>query len=334
MPPSTPEASAPDEHAAAPARAPSGSSASSEPATVVAESSGAPARTVWRADGPGAFGRTSWSTVGTTAPRVDREEVSFRLTGPGQRSELEPAIPTVHEGGQHDLTFSVRLDGDLATSSAARHVIARWENDGPGRAPLDLRVQGGDLVLHGGEGHPSGPRTFTRTLGHAPVGEWTHLRVLVRFSADPAKAGVSVWRDGGLVVDGARPRGGTLYPGQESYLRVGLHRDKTIARPSAARVSEWRIEHGRADTDPDRADRPRDGSTTARHSSDDRREATSGESVRRGSEGSDADGRLRTTPRHPRTAPASMSSRGEAETGRAESGDTESRSTSDDTGSP
>jgi hypothetical protein len=200
-----------------------------------------PAPTVWRADGPGTFRRTPWNTVGALPPRVDGDEVTFHLTGRGQRSELEPDVPTVQEGHQHDVTFSVRLDGP-----SPHQVIARWENDGAGHAPLDLRVRDGELVLHGGGGHPSGPRTFTRVLGSAPVGEWTQLRVRVRFSADPDKAGVSVWRDGRSVVDDERPRGGTLYPGQQSYLKVGLHRDRTVSRPSTARFGALHLEHGRA----------------------------------------------------------------------------------------
>jgi Polysaccharide lyase len=223
----------------------------------------APPAAVWRADAPGAFLGTSWNTVGALPPQVNGEEVSFQLTGRGQRSELEPALPAVHEGDQHDVTFSVRLDGEFARGAAARQVIARWENDSPGQAPLDLRVNDGELVLHGGEGHPSGPRTFTRTLGPAPVGEWTQLRVLVRFSADPAKAGVSVWRDGRSVVDDDHPRGGTLYPGQQSYLKVGLHRDRTIAPPSTVRFSAWRIDHGRAPADSGRVGPSQDDTRTA-----------------------------------------------------------------------
>jgi hypothetical protein len=235
----------PVETAAVPALAPR--LAPSEP-PVLTE---APASTLWRADGPHAFLGTSWNTVGAMPPRVNDDEVSFELTGRGQRSELEPALPAVQEGDQHDVTFSVRLDGEFARGSTARQVIARWENDSPGQAPLDLRVSGGELVLHGGEGHPSGPRTFTRTLGRAPIGEWTQLRVLVRFSADPQKAGVSVWRDGRSVVDDDQPRGGTLYPGQQSYLKVGLHRDRTIAPLSRVRFTAWRIDHRLAAADPD-----------------------------------------------------------------------------------
>ncbi|MEJ2863742.1 heparin lyase I family protein [Actinomycetospora flava] len=233
-----------------------------------------PAPQVWRADGPGAFHRTPWTTVGTAVPQVDGDEVSFRLTGRGQRSELEPAIPVVHEGDQHDLTFAVRLDGE----HTGDHVIARWENDSPGQAPLALRVRNGELVLRGGEGHPSGPRTFTRALGHAPLGEWTRLRVLVRFSADPEKGGVSVWRDGRPVVDDERPRGGTLYPGQQSYLKVGLHRDRTVASPSTARFGALRVDHGRADRERD------DSRTDVRRSTDDRAGSSGDRSARDGSE--------------------------------------------------
>lgn len=263
----------------------------------------APAPAVWRPDGPGAFLGTPWNIVGATPPRADGDEVSFQLTGRGQRSELEPALPAVHEGDQHDLTFSVRLDGEFVPSSTARQVIARWENDSPGQAPLDLRVNDGELVLHGGEGHPSGPRAFTRTLGHAPIGEWTELRILVRFSADPDKAGVSVWRDGRSVVDDDHPRGGTLYPGQQSYLKVGLHRDRTIASPSAVRFRAWRIDHGRADADPNRPGPSREDTlTTVRRptaSSDgDRRSTRPGPSERRSPERSALAESDRHAPRH------------------------------------
>ncbi|TDQ46996.1 polysaccharide lyase-like protein [Actinomycetospora succinea] len=211
----------------------------------------APPSEVWRGDGPRAFERTPWNTVAAPPPHVAGDEVSFHLSGRGQRSELEPAIPVVGEGSRHDVSFSVRLDGTFAPGRSARQVIARWENDSPGQAPLDLRVEDGELVLHGGEGHPSGARTFTRSLGPAPVGEWTRLRLLVRFSADPDKGEVSVWRDGRPVVVDDHPRGGTLYPGQQSYLKIGLHRDRTIGVPSTVRFGGWRVEHGAA-ADPSR----------------------------------------------------------------------------------
>ncbi|WP_345381173.1 heparin lyase I family protein [Actinomycetospora straminea] len=221
------------------------------PAVAPAPIAEPPAPSVWRADGPGAFRRTPWNTVGAPPPRVDDDEVAVVLTGRGQRSELEPAVPAAQEGDRHDVTFSVRLDGEFARSPAAQQVIARWENDGPGTAPLDLRVRDGALVLHGGEGHPSGPRTVTHDLGPAPVGEWTDLRVQVDFSANPDRARVSVWRDGLLVVDD-HPPGGTLYPGQQSYLKVGLHRDRLLAQPSSVQFRTWHVEYGPTPPEPPR----------------------------------------------------------------------------------
>ena len=304
LPVPPPRAAAPVEssvpvESAVPALAPSGSTAPTARASP-------PAPAVWRADGPGAFQRTPWNTVGAAPPQVDGDEVSFLLTDRGQRSELEPALPAVHEGDQHDVTFSVRLDGTFAGGSAARQVIARWENDGPGQAPLDLRVNNGELVLRGGEGHPSGPRTFTRSLGRAPIGEWTQLRVRVRFSANPDKAGVSVWRDGRSVVDDDHPRGGTLYPGQQSYLKVGLHRDRTVTATSMVRFRAWRIDHGHAAAHPDREVPPRDRASAAVHrstgpSEGEQRSTRSASSDRRLPERSDRDESDRDVARHTRT---------------------------------
>ncbi|MEJ2887718.1 heparin lyase I family protein [Actinomycetospora aeridis] len=257
--------------------APAGPSASpaSRPAADV------PASEVWHADGPGAFGRTPWNTVGASPPRVSGDEVAVDLTGRGQRSELEPAVPVVGEGSRQDVTFSLRLDGTFAPGPSARQVVARWENDGPGRAPLDLRLEDGELVLHGGEGHPSGPRTFTRSLGPAPIAGWIALRLAVRFSSDPTKASVSVWRDGRPLVVDDHPRGGTLYPGQQSYLKVGLHRDPTVALPSTVRFRALGIDHTageapasahRATTTPagtsDRATSPSSSETPSRDEAD------------------------------------------------------------------
>ena len=299
-----PASEEPVESVAVPALAPAlAPSVPTEPPAFPPVLAEAPASAVWRADGPRAFLGTSWNTVGAMPPQVNDDEVSFELTGRGQRSELEPALPAVQEGDQHDVTFSVRLDGEFARGSTARQVIARWENDSPGQAPLDLRVSDGELVLHGGEGHPSGPRTFTRTLGPAPIGEWTQLRVLVRFSADPRKAGVSVWRDGRSVVDDDHPRGGTLYPGQQSYLKVGLHRDRAIAPLSRVRFAAWRIDHGRAAAHSDRTGPSRDDTPTAVRpsigpSDDEPRSTPSGAANGHASESSARDGSDRDVAEH------------------------------------
>jgi hypothetical protein len=189
--------------------------------------------------------------VGAAPPRTEAGQVSFELTGRGQRSEVEPDLPTVQEGDQHDIIFSVRLSSDFPAHASGRQVIARWENDSPGAAPLDLRVREGQLVLHGGGGHPSGPRTFERSLGPAPNGQWCHVALRVCFSANPDTAHISAWLDGRSVLHDHHPPGGTLYPGQQSYLKVGLHRDPNVSHPATVQFRDLRIAQVRAAAHPD-----------------------------------------------------------------------------------
>jgi hypothetical protein len=212
--------------------------------------------TLWRADEPGAFKSTPWNSVGAAPPLVDRGRVAVHLTGRGQRSELEPDLPAIAEGDQHDVTFSVCLGGDFPVDVPGRQVIARWENDSPGPAPLDLRVRDGHLVLHGGEGHPSGWRVFDRSLGPVPTGTWVKVGLRVHFSANPDRARVSAWRDGEPVLTDHHPPAGTLYPGQQSYLLVGLHRDASIAHPAAVHFRDVRIAQARVASHPDRRVHP------------------------------------------------------------------------------
>ena len=201
--------------------------------------------TVWRADDPDAFRPTPRNTAGAPPPQVVGGQVSVRLTGRGQRSELEPALPAVQEGDQHDVVFGLLLGRDFPLQLPDRQVIARWQNDGPGPAPLDLRVRDGQLVLHGGEGHPSGWRVLDQTLGPVTDGQWCQVGLRVCFSANPDQARVSVWRDGEPLLTDLKPPGGTLYPGQQSYLKVGLHRDASIARPAAVHLRDLQVAQSR-----------------------------------------------------------------------------------------
>jgi hypothetical protein len=245
-PPEADRAPAPDE-----APAPPGAAAPetpSEPSPVAATPVPAPVpdQPVWRADGPTAFRATPWNTVGTTPPRVDGDVTRFAVTGPHQRSELEPAVPEMREGDEYWFAFSVRLDDRFPAGGSSRQVITQWKNDSPGTAPVDLRVRDGRLVLHGGYGHPSGPRTFDRELGPAPVERWSHVVVRIRFSADPDRGSVSVWQDGDQEVHAFHPPGGTLYPGQSSYLKTGLSRDPMITRPAGVDFRGWTVGPSRA----------------------------------------------------------------------------------------
>jgi hypothetical protein len=199
-----------------------------------------PPATVWRVDDQG-FRPTPRSTVGAAPPRVEGGQVSVQLTGRGQRSELAPALPAAGEGDQHDLSFLLQLGPDFPVHGSGRQVIARWQNDGPGPAPVELWVRDGHLVLHGGEGHPGGWRAFDRPLGPVQPGQWCEVGLRVCFSANPEKAHVSAWHDGERVLAEHHPRGGTLYPGQQSHLTVGLHRDASIAEPAGVHFRDLRV---------------------------------------------------------------------------------------------
>jgi hypothetical protein len=201
----------------------------------------APAAPLWFGDGPDAFRTTPWNTVGTAPPRMDDDALRFAVSGPYQRSELEPAVAPLEEGDELYFAFSVRLDESFPANGSSRQVITQWKNDSPGSAPVDLRVWNGQLVLHGGHGHPSGPSTFTRSLGPAPVGRWSDVVVRVRFSANPDEGSVSAWQDGEQEVGCYHPPGGTLYPGQTSYLKTGLAREPTITRPAEVAFRDWTV---------------------------------------------------------------------------------------------
>lgn len=263
-PPTAPAApTAPTAALPAPGAPSSGAAAPTQPATSPGAPSipTAPAVTLWRAGDSGAFRSTSWNRVGAPAPRVEGSLASVWLTGRGQRSELEPDLPAVREGDQHDVTFALCLGRDFPAHGSGRQVIARWENDGPGPAPLDLRVRDGHLVLHGGEGHPSGWRVLDQSLGPVPTGQWVEVGLRVRFAADPERAHVSAWRDGEPVLVEHHPPGGTLYPGQQSHLKVGLHRDAAIAHPTAVHFRDLRVSRTSTATRPERRAVP----STSRH---------------------------------------------------------------------
>ena len=201
----------------------------------------APAAPLWRGDDASAFRRTPWNTVGTREPWMDGDAVRFAVSGRNQRAELEPAVPEMTEGDELYFAFSVRLDEDFPAEGSSRQVITQWKNDSPGSAPVDLRVWNGRLILHGGHGHPSGPHTFTKDLGPAPVGRWSDVVVRVRFSANPRKGSISAWQDGEQQVRSYRPPGGTLYPGQSSYLKTGLAREPAITRPAEVAFRHWSV---------------------------------------------------------------------------------------------
>jgi hypothetical protein len=192
---------------------------------------------VWRA-GTGAdavldsYRVTPWNTDDAEDPRaVDspdvpgRTAVEFTVPGGGTRSELEPAYRSFRPGDEYWFGFAVYLPSDFPVDTSDWQVIAQWKNSGDGSPPLAIQVRGGRFVLDGGEGIG---KHWSRDIGPARAGVRTDLVLRVRFSDDPDEGSVDVIQDGREVVSDYRPRGGTLYPDEVSYLKTGLYRSDGI----------------------------------------------------------------------------------------------------------
>lgn len=179
-----------------------------------------------------AFRVTPWNTEDAEDPRVvdspdvaGRPALAFTVPGGGTRSELEPGYRSFGEGDRFFFGLGVYLPADFPASTSDWQLVAQWKNGGDGSPPLSVKVQRGRFVLDGGAGIG---KSWQRDIGPAPTGRRTDLVLGVRFSSDPDDAVVDVWQDGAPVVSGYHPRGGTLYPDEASYLKVGLYRSSDI----------------------------------------------------------------------------------------------------------
>ncbi|WP_018334149.1 polysaccharide lyase [Actinomycetospora chiangmaiensis] len=175
---------------------------------------------------------TPWNTDDATDPRAvtspdlpGRAAVEYTVPGGGTRSELEPSYRSFRPGDDYWFGFAVYLPKDFPVNTSDWQVIAQWKNSGDGSPPLSIQVRGGRFVLDGGEGIG---KHWSRDVGPARAGTRTDLVLRVHFSDDPSEGSVDVIQDGREVVSGYRPRGGTLYPGEASYLKTGLYRSSDI----------------------------------------------------------------------------------------------------------
>jgi hypothetical protein len=151
----------------------------------------------------------------------------------GHRSENVPHLRSFREGDDYWFSWATRLGSDIQVNSSHWQVFDQWKNAGIGSPPLELKVSGGMWYLDGGYGWPGNtnavrPRLDSRLLGRARLNVWDRWTVHIKFSSRSSTAAVSVRRNGTVVVPGWRPRGGTLYPGLTSYLKIGYYRDPSI----------------------------------------------------------------------------------------------------------
>ncbi|GAA4830728.1 hypothetical protein GCM10023201_18180 [Actinomycetospora corticicola] len=210
------------------------------------------AKPIWdaaiTAQGLGMFKDTPWNMVGAKTPTVvpatdlaGRKALRFTMPGGGKRSEIEPNVDNFTEGQDRYIRLSVRLADGFPVNANSWQLITQFKNEGTGSPPLELRIGNGNYILSGGFDHPGGSKNFDKVIAPAVTGKVTTLVLHVKFSSSSAKSVVDAWVDGQQKVAGFRPPGGTLYPGNYSYWKLGLYRDTGIGQTATYELSDARL---------------------------------------------------------------------------------------------
>lgn len=208
-----------------------------------------PGELLWSADFEAGdlrgFDHTPWNQVGSPAPRIvgvgdTSKALGFTIPAGGARNEVVPDVADLRPGDDLYFGFSTYLMPGFPLQPHWQ-VLAQWKNDGEGSPPLSLAVEEGRFWMTGGYGHPGGNRYFRHDLGPAATSRWVSWVFHIRFSADPATGFAEVWRDGRPVSGRVAPHGGTLYPGLESYLKIGYYRNTAIGTAGTVVQDDWRI---------------------------------------------------------------------------------------------
>jgi hypothetical protein len=213
-----------------------------------------PGRLLWQASfDPGDLSQLGKVDAVPDAPQIVSSQAiggghagAYRVPGGGQRCETVPRMSRFGEGDDLWFAWSTRLSGSFPVNADTWQVITQWKNEGIGSPPIELKVSRGAYLLDGGAGWPGdtenpSPRRGSISLGSARPGVWVHWLVHVKFSADPEKGVVSLWRDGKSEVSHRHLPGGTLYPHAASYLKIGYYRDSTITQDAAVYHDSWKV---------------------------------------------------------------------------------------------
>jgi hypothetical protein len=194
-------------------------------------------RTLWSADfreaGLANFKSTPWNNQGAKSPTLAGGLLNFLMPGGGKRSEVEPDFKSLSEGDEYYFGFSVRLAPDFPVNTSDWQVITQFKNDGTGTPPLELKVQDGKFLIDGDGGG------FSKVVGDATPGQWTHLVLKVKFSSSDGT--VSAWQDGVQRFADFAPPSGTLYSGKDSYVKTGIYRDSSIGQAGKLSFGSWAI---------------------------------------------------------------------------------------------
>ena len=194
-------------------------------------------KTLWSADFASAglrnFLSTPWNNQGAAAPTLGGGLLNFSMPGGGKRSEVEPKFKDLQEGDEYYFGFSVKLAPDFPVGTSDWQVITQFKNDGTGTPPLELKVQNGKFLIDGDSG------AFSRVVGDATPGRWTHLALKVKFSSSDGS--VSAWQDGVQKIADYAPPSGTMYAGKSSYVKTGIYRDPSIGQAGKLSFGSWAI---------------------------------------------------------------------------------------------
>lgn len=195
-------------------------------------------------------------TIVTSPVRVGGYAFRARINGTSengqQRAELVPEWRNIVEGDDLWVAFAVYLAPGFPTTVAWQS-IAQFKNTALGSPPLELDVESGQFYLSGGYDHPDGNRSmpYQQLGGGAVTGQWVDWLLHVKFSSNPTVGTVDIWRDGVQVLTAYKPPGGTLYPSQESYVKMGIYRSPSLSTASIPTLymDEWKIGTTRADVE-------------------------------------------------------------------------------------
>ncbi|MCD2193857.1 heparin lyase I family protein [Actinomycetospora endophytica] len=194
-------------------------------------------KTLWSADFASAgmknFKSTPWNNQGASTPSVAGGLLNVLMPGGGKRSEVEPDFKALQEGDQYYFGFSVKLAPDFPVNTSDWQVITQFKNDGDGSPPLELKVQNGKFLIDGDSGG------FSKVVGDAKPGQWTHLVLKVKFSS--SNGTVSAWQDGQQKIADFAPPSGTMYSGKDSYVKTGIYRDTSIGQAGKLAFGSWAI---------------------------------------------------------------------------------------------
>jgi hypothetical protein len=164
------------------------------------------------------------------------------------RCESRPSARTFNEGDNIWIAGRTYLPAGFPVNPGSWQLIMQLKNELSGSPPFELDVQSGEFQIGGGAGHPSGSNPMAvQHLGNSVTGVVDEWLFNVLFSSDNTVGQFSVWRNGVQQVNGYKPPGGTKYPSQLSYLKVGIYRDPALSVTGATVVhDDWRVGTTRA----------------------------------------------------------------------------------------